>query len=46
MSKIKRLYEDICFYIDDFYDDDEIAILLGIDEKIVKDAREMYLKGE
>lgn len=46
MSKIKRLYEDICFYIDDHYDDDEIAMVLGIDEKLVKEARETYKEQE
>lgn len=46
MSKMKDLYTEICELIDDYYDDDEIAIELRIDEKIVKDAREMYKEQE
>ena len=47
MSKMKNLYEDICFYIDDYYDDDEIAMELGISEQMVKDARQMHeMEGE
>lgn len=46
MSKMKRLYEDICELIDDYYDDDEIAMELHIPESMVKSARESYLKGE
>lgn len=42
MSKVKDLYTEICFYIDDYYDDDEIAILLGISESMVRDARRMH----
>lgn len=46
MSKMKRLYEDICELINDYYDDDEIAIELQIPESMVKSAREMYMNGK
>ena len=42
MSNMKKLYEDICFYIDDFYDDDEIALELNIDISFVEKVRKMY----
>lgn len=45
MSKMKRLYEEICELIDDFYDDDEIAMEFGISEEMVREARKTY-KGE
>lgn len=45
MSYIKRMYEEIIELIEDFYDDDEIAMELKIPEEMVKSARRMYEEG-